>query len=370
VAKSHFIAAAIGGVLVGGVFVILGVAGNQRTETIVEEAPVAAPASAASSGGLTPNAIYQHAAPAVVFVRARLVERSRTPFGLSQGQSNTATGSGFLVDHHGDILTNYHLVDGADRSSGVTVEFEDGVLRFAGVAAVDPANDLAVLRVDTRGLPPVRPLTLGDSSSVRVGDSTLAIGDPFGADRTLTSGIVSALQHQITAADGQTIDNVIQTDQPLNPGNSGGPLMDAGGQVVGVNSQVATAGPTQTLTFAIPIDTADTILSRVDHRALHVAYIGLAAPHAGDTSSQPDDPDPGAVVGPVAARGPAALAGLRAGDVIQRVDDLVVGSIPDVLALVSTRSPGQNLTLQVRRGRSRRTLTVVLGSRTVPSPGG
>jgi S1-C subfamily serine protease len=360
----------VGGVLVGGAFAILGVAAHQRTETIVEEAPVAAPASEASSPGLTPNAIYQHAAPAVVFVRATLVERAETPFGLPQGQSNTSTGSGFLVDRQGDILTNYHLVDGADRTRGVIVEFEDGVARSAGVAAVDPANDLAVLRVDTRGLPPVRPLTLGDSSSVRVGDSTLAIGDPFGADRTLTSGMVSALQHEIRAADGETINNVIQTDQPLNPGNSGGPLIDAGGQVVGVDSQVATAGPRQTLTFAIPIDTADTILSRVDHRALHVAYIGIAAPQGDDPASPPGDPAPGAVVGAVEARGPAALAGLRPGDVIQRVDDVFVGSIGDVLALVSTRSPGQNLTIQVRRGRSRRTLTVVLGSRTVPSPGG
>jgi S1-C subfamily serine protease len=370
VAKSHLIAAVVGGVLVGGAFAILGVAGSQRTDTIIEETPGGAPASAASSAGLTPNAIYQRAAPAVVFVRAKLVERAETSFGLSQGQSNTSTGSGFLVDREGDILTNYHVVDGADRTSGVTVEFEDGVVRSAGVAAVDPANDLAVLRIDTHGLPPVRPLTLGDSSLVRVGDSTLALGDPFGADRTLTSGIVSALQHEIKAADGQTINNVIQTDQPLDPGNSGGPLMDAGGKVVGVDSQVATAGPTQTLTFAIPIDTADTILSRVDHRALHVAYIGLAAPHGGDSASHSGDPAAGAVVGAVAARGPAALAGVRSGDVVQRLDDVSVGSIGDVLALVSTRSPGQNLTLQVRRGRSRRTLTIVLGSRTVPSPGG
>jgi putative serine protease PepD len=360
----------VGGVLVGGAFAVVGVAASQRTETIVEEAPVAAPALAASSGGLTPNAIYQRAAPAVVFVRAKLVERSETPFGLPGGQSGISTGSGFLVDRRGDILTNYHLVNGADRTSGVTVAFEDGVVRSAGVAAVDPANDLAVLRVDPRGLPPVRPLPLGDSSSVRVGDSTLAIGDPLGADRTLTGGIVSALQHEITAADGQTINNVIQTDQPLNPGNSGGPLIDGGGQVVGVNSQVATAGPAQTLAFAIPIDTGDRVLSRVDHRALHVAYIGFRAPHAGAAAARSGDPPPGAVVGTIAARGPAALAGVHAGDVIQRVDDVVVGSIGDVLALVSTRSPGQSLALQVRRGRSRRTLTVVLGSRTVPSPGG
>jgi S1-C subfamily serine protease len=363
VTKSHFISALVGGILVGGVVVVLGVAGPRRTETIVEEAPVATPASAASSSGLTPHAIYERAAPAVVFVRASLVERTDTPFGLFQsGPSNISTGSGFLVDRQGDILTDYHLIAGADRSSGVTVTFDDGVTRVAGVAAVDPANDLAVLRADTRGVPPVRPLSLGDSSSVRVGDSTLAIGDPFGADRTLTSGIVSALQHQIQAADGHPVDNVIQTDQPLDAGNAGGPLLDASGQVVGVDSQVATPGSSERLAFAIPIDTADSVLARVDHGALHLAYLGISAARAGESA-------PGAVVGAVAARGPAALADLRRGDVIERVDQVAVDSITEVLALVSMRSPGQEVTFQVRRGRSHRTVIVALGSRTVPSPG-
>jgi S1-C subfamily serine protease len=355
---------------VGGAFAILGLTASHRTLTIREEAPGAAPAPAASPAGLTPNAIYQHAAPAVVLVRAKLVEPAQTPFALFRNQGGTSTGSGFLVDHQGDILTNYHLIDGADRTSGISVEFEGGVVRSAAVAAADPGEDLAVLRISTGGLPPVRPLSLGDSSTVRVGDSTLAIGDPFGDDRTLTSGIVSALQHQITAADGQTISNVIETEQPLSPGNSGGPLLDAEGQVVGVNSQVETTGPAQRLTFAIPSDTADAILSRVDHRAVRVAYIGISSPAAGHSASRSGDPVPGAVVGAVAGRGPAALGGLLPGDVIQRIDDVPVDSIGDVLALVSTRSPGQSLTLQVRRGRSRRTLTVVLGSRTVPSSGG
>jgi putative serine protease PepD len=359
-AKSHFVSALIGGVVVGGAFAIIGIADRQRTETIVEEAPVATPAAADPGGRLTPHAIYVRSAPAVVFVRAKLVEPSATPFGPpSVGQGNLSTGSGFLVDRRGDILTNFHLIDGADRSSGVTVQFENGVTRAAGVAAVDPTNDLAVLRIDTHGLGPLRPLLLGDSSSVRVGDSILAIGDPFGGDRTLTNGIVSALQHQIQAADGQTIDNVIQTDQPVDAGASGGPLLDASGEVVGVNSQLAT-GPSQRLSFAIPIDTADSVLARVDHRALHLAYIGIAGAPAGRHAAD---------VGEVPARGPAALAGLRRGDVIERVDNVPVDSIGEVLTLVSTRSPGQSLVLQVRRGRSRRSITVVLGSRTVPAPG-
>jgi S1-C subfamily serine protease len=359
-AKSHLVSAVIGGIIVGGAFAVIGVAGKQRTETIVEEAPVATSPSADPHGRLTPHAIYVRSTPAVVSVSAKLIDRSDTPFGFSpSGQGNTSAGSGFLVDSQGDILTNFHLIDGADRSGGVTVQFENGVTRVAAVSAVDPAADLAVLRIDMKGLAAIRPLSLGDSSSVRVGDPILAIGDPFGADRTLTSGIVSALQHQIQAADGQTIDNVIQTDQPLDAGNSGGPLFDASGQVVGVDSQVAT-GPSQKWSFAIPIDTADTVLAKVDHRALHLAYIGISSGRAAHG---------GAVVGQVAARGPAALAGLERGDLIERVDDIPVDAIDEVLALVSTRSPGQSLALQVRRGRVNRLINVVLGSRTVPAPG-
>jgi putative serine protease PepD len=361
-AKSHFVSAVIGGVIVGGAFAVIGVAGRQRTETIVEEAPVATPASADPGGRLTPHAIYIRSTPAVVSVRAKVIDRSDTPFGLApSAQSNLSTGSGFLVDRQGDILTNFHLIDGADRSAGVTVQFETGVTRAAAVAAVDPADDLAVLRIDMNGLGAIRPLSLGDSSSVRVGDPVLAIGDPFGADRTLTSGIVSALQHEIQASDGQPIDNVIQTDQPLNGGNSGGPLLDASGQVVGVDSQAATSGSSQRMSFAIPIDTADSVLAKVDHRALHLAYIGITAGRAARR---------GAIVADVAARGPAALAGLQRGDLIERVDGIPVDAIGEVLALVATRSPGQSLALQVRQGHTRRTIDVVLGSRSVPAPGG
>ena len=360
-AKSHFASAIIGGVIVGGALVLIGVGGKQRTETIVEEAPVATSPSADPHGRLTPHAIYVRSTPAVVSVSAKLIDRSDTPFGFSpSGQGHTSAGSGFLVDRQGDILTNFHLIDGAERSAGVTVEFENGVTRVAAVAAVDPTDDLAVLRIDMKGLAAIRPLPLGDSSSVRVGDPILAIGDPFGADRTLSSGIVSALQHEVPTADGQTIDNVIQTDQPFDAGNSGGPLLNGSGQVVGVNSQVATPGPVQKLSFAIPIDTADSVLAKVDHQELHLAYIGISTGRASHG---------GAVVGQIAARGPAALAGLERGDLIERVDDIPVDAIDDVLAIVSTRSPGQSLTLQVRRGHVRRPITVVLGSRTVPAPG-
>lgn len=363
VAKSHLISAVLGGLIVGGALAAFGIPGQSRTETIVEEAPVSAPQSSADPAtSLTPHAIYQRDAPAVVFVRAKLVAPVAAPFiAPNGGSSDTSTGSGFLVDRQGDILTAFHIIDGADRSNGVTVQFQGDTVRPAAVAAVDPADDLAVLRVGLKGLPAVKPLPLGDSSAVRVGDPTLAIANPFGVDRTLSSGIVSALQNEIETASGQTVNNVIQTDDDPGVGGSGGPLLDAGGQVVGVDSELATGAGR--VSFAVPSDTADSVLARVDHRALHLAYIGI--------SSKPGTARaPGAAVGAVDRGGPAALAGLRPGDVVQKVDAVPVGSIGALLAVVSTHSPGQTVSLQVRRGHERRTLTVVLGSRTVPAPGG
>jgi putative serine protease PepD len=263
------------------------------------------------------------------------------------------------------VLTDYHVVDGADRSGGVTVLLQGNLRRRAGVIAVDPSSDLAVLHVDMRGLPSTRPLPLGESSTVRVGDPTLTIGNPFGVDRTLSSGIVSALQHRLQASDGQAIDNVIQTDQPIVAGNAGGPLLDAGGQVIGINSEVIAPETGdrggQALAFAVPIDTASEILARAAHAGpVRVAYIGLGGGSARGSRT-------GVSIASVVRGGPAAAAGVRQGDVIERVDGDPVASISDVLALVTTRSPGQSLSLALRRRHRPRTLTVVLGSRTARS---
>jgi S1-C subfamily serine protease len=264
--QSHFASAVAGGLVVVGVFLGLGITGRRSTQTIVEEGPVASAQASSTGASLTPHSIYQRDAPGVVFVRANIVRKVQNPFDLfPQRRSSSSTGSGFLVDRSGDILTNYHLIDGADRTNGVSVQFEDNVLRRAVVVGVDQDDDLAVLRVDMGGVPAARPLKLGDSTSVRVGDPTLAIGNPFGLDRTLTSGIVSALQREIQAPDGFRIDNVIQTDAPINPGNSGGPLLDAAGRVIGINSQIAAGGNgvrvSVGIAFAIPIDTAGPILA-------------------------------------------------------------------------------------------------------------
>ncbi len=252
--------AVIGGLVVAGTFLVLGVTGKRSTQTVVEEAPVAAQSPSAARA-LTPHAIYVRDAPGVVFVRALLSKAARTPFSVGRpGEGGISTGSGFVIDAAGDILTTYNVVAGADADDGVDVEFRDGQTVPAALLGSDPADDLAVLRVKAGAMPRLNPLKLGDSTTVRVGDPVLALGDPFGTDRTLTSGIVSALQRELPTPTGNSIANVIQTQMPVYPGDSGGPLLDADGRVIGVDSQVASSGGSR-IAFAVPIDTVKRLLA-------------------------------------------------------------------------------------------------------------
>jgi S1-C subfamily serine protease len=263
--RSPFLAAVLGGLVVAGGFLALGVTGRRTTRTVVQQAPVFAQRASSKASSLTAHAIYERAAPAVVFIKARVTQPAQSPFALApQRRNSSSTGSGFLVNRNGSVLTNYHLIEGADRNTGVTVVFEDAIIRQAAVIAEDQTNDLAVLKVDLTGVPAVAPLPVGDSTTIRVGDPTLSVGNPFGLDRTLTTGIVSALQREIQSSGGFTIDNVIQTDAPINPSISGGPLLDAAGRVIGINSQMA-PGPGSGnagvgIAFAVPINTAKALL--------------------------------------------------------------------------------------------------------------
>jgi S1-C subfamily serine protease len=364
--RSQFVSAVLGGVVVAVVFLVLGIAGHRTTQTIVEEAPVSAQPASSDNSGLTPHEIYVRDAPGVVFVRAEVIQQVQNPFDLfPQQQSSTSTGSGFLIDRVGRILTNYHVIQGANRQSGVTVHFADDVSRRALVVGVDQNNDLAVLKVDMSGLPAVQPLVLGDSSSVRVGDPTLAIGNPFGLDRTLTSGIVSALQRQIEAPNGFSIDNVIQTDAPINPGNSGGPLLDAAGRVIGINSQIATGGPGGSgsvgIGFAVPVNTARELLPRLESGGhIRLAYLGIGGAPAATGR--------GVLVQSVQQSGPAAGAGLRRGDVVQAIDGRKVSSMADVQMIVEERLPGQVVSVRAVRGVHTELFKVLLGSRPSVAP--
>jgi S1-C subfamily serine protease len=257
--------AAVGGLVVAGAFLALGVTGRRSTHTVVEEAPVASQPVASSSRRLTPHALYERDAPGVVFIRAQARRPVQSPFALRPaGSGGISTGSGFLLDGSGDILTTYDVVDGADADDGVTVRFGDGAAVPAALIASDPTNDIAVLKVNQRQLPHASPLPLGDSTTVRVGDPALAIANPFGADRTLASGIVSALQRELPGPGGANIANVIETQMPVYPGSSGAPLLDAGGRVIGVDSQMQSTSNrgVGAISFAIPIDTAKALLER------------------------------------------------------------------------------------------------------------
>ena len=278
----YLVSSVTGGLVVAAVFLALGVTGRRTTEIVVQEGPVDGQPSETGRTDLTPHAIYERDAPGVVFVRAQIVRQLQDPFDLfPRRQSSTSTGSGFLIDRRGFILTDYHLIEGADRAGGVSVQFEDNVNRSALVVGEDANNDLALLKVDMSGVSPVRPLALGDSTTVRVGDPTLAIGNPFGLDRTLTSGIVSALQRQIPAPNRFSIDNVIQTDAPINPGNSGGPLLDGTGKVIGINSQIETGGGNGSIgiAFAVPVNTAKEFLPTLERgRTVMLAGRSVQAP--------------------------------------------------------------------------------------------
>ena len=264
-------------------FLLFGHVGREAaTTTVIQQAPASAAgfrnANQTGSAGPTPHAIYRRTAAGVVFVAADVVQRSGSPFDTDPGASE-ATGSGFVIDGKGRILTNYHLVAGATR---VTVAFEDKKTVAAQIVGTDPSKDIALLKVDPAEHR-LDPLQLGDSSSVRVGDPVLAIGNPFGFDRTLTSGIVSAMQRQIEAPNGFSIDDVIQTDAAINPGNSGGPLLDAAGRVIGINSQIAAgrSGGATGIAFAVPVDTARGPIPASS--SAPVARARLAGDHRGAT---------------------------------------------------------------------------------------
>jgi S1-C subfamily serine protease len=271
---ASFLAGALGGALLAGaILAVLAARGSfdssKTTVTVLQQAPVVSTSDASVRGGGGPTArqVYERDAPGVVFVSASGVSQAQTPAEFLKGESGggqgTATGSGFEIDGSGTILTNWHVVEGASK---ITVGFDHGKTVEASILGKDPSHDIAVLRIPTTGLT-LHPLTLGNSNTSHVGDPVLAIGNPFGLARTLTTGVISALERQIQAPNGLTINNVLQTDAPINPGNSGGPLLNEDGQVIGINSQIETGGEhggSVGIAFAIPIDTAKSELVRLE----------------------------------------------------------------------------------------------------------
>jgi putative serine protease PepD len=307
--------------------------------------PAALPAApAAKPGESTARAVYAAASPAVVSVRA----------GGSGGQ-----GTGFLIDAQGTIVTNAHVVGDSRRAQ---VSFGKDRMIDAEILGTDPSTDIAVLKVDASRVRGVRPLALADSDKVVVGDPAVAIGNPFGLDRTATEGIISALGRQITAPNGFGIDDAIQTDAPINPGNSGGPLLNAAGQVVGINSQILTGGSGNGnvgVGFAVPSNTVREVVPRLQRgETISRPYLGLS------TGEGPS----GATVGEVVAGGPSARAGLRVGDVVKRMDGGRVSEPADVAAAIADRKPGDKVEVVVERGGQEVELSVTLGTRPARTP--
>jgi putative serine protease PepD len=285
--------------------------------------------------------VYQAAGPGVVSV-----------------QAGPASGTGFVVNRDGTLVTNAHVVGTAETAQ---VSFGDsGRTIDAEVLGTDVSSDLAVLRVDPGSVDRLRPLPLADSDRVRVGDAVVAVGNPFGLDRTATAGIVSAVGREIRAPDGFQIDHVIQTDAPINPGNSGGPLLDARGRVIGVNTQIATGGSGSGnvgIGFAVPSNTVREVLPELARgERIERPFLGVtSAPHPA-----------GAEIQGVTPGSPAAGAGLRAGDVITGVDGGPVGDPDDLSRIVSALEPGDEVEVEITRDGEQRTFEVELGTRPGP----
>jgi S1-C subfamily serine protease len=377
------VSAVIGAGAAVGIVEGLDLGSAKTTTTLVQQAPFGATSNANDGdAGLTAGDIYKRDAPGVVFVRSQIVQRTQSPFdfGLPQEQQGEATGSGFVIDQAGTILTNAHVVNGATK---VTVQFQNKESVEAKVLGKDESTDLALLKVDAAGLR-LTPLTLGSSKGVQVGDPAIAIGNPFGLERTLTTGVISAVQRTIQAPNNFQIDDVLQTDAPINPGNSGGPLIDATGKVIGINSQIATGGSASQgsvgIGFAVPIDTAKQIIPELKQSGrVDRGYLGIASATIDKTLKDLNLPvDHGALVQSVAPGSPAARAGIRAGDlpatldnhpiqlggdIITKVAGREIRTKDDLEAAVADRKSGEKVKITLWRAGKVKTVEVTLGER-------
>ena len=385
------IAAVAGGAiaLAGAAATGFGEATSTVREVIRDSGPGAAvvASDSRSARGLTIGEIYRRAAPGVVQVtttsRVDQAEDPFFPFDLPQTQR--ALGSGFVIDKTGYIVTNYHVIRGAES---VEVGFSNNDNMKARIVGGDPSTDTALLKVNANARA-LRPLGLGDSDSIRVGDDVLAIGNPFGLARSATRGIVSAVQRPLQAPNGMTIDHVIQTDAQINQGNSGGPLLNAHGAVIGVNSAIETgntgAQGNVGIGFAIPINTVKDVLAQLKEKGrVEHPYLGIYArpiePSIAELFRLPVKR--GLLVERVIQGSGAADGGLRGGttsvvvagesynlggDIVVKVEGSAVNSSERLRELVAEKKPGDTISVEILRGEERRTLDIKLG-RQPPTP--
>ena len=335
-----------------GVGIYAGVSGGGESAAPTVTVPAAQPAAATTTvSSLTQ--LYKNVTPGVVDITVTS-KAARDPNGFGpQGGTSQAEGSGFVVDTSGHIVTNQHVVDGA---TAITVRFPDGTTAKATLVGSDPSTDIAVVKVDVAASE-LHPLTLGSSKNVLPGQDVVAIGSPFGLADSMTSGIVSAIGRTIQAPNGYSIANSIQTDAPINHGNSGGPLLDLNGNVLGVNAQIESGGGgSDGVGFAIPIDSVKSVVNtiiaggKVEH-----AYIGI---HVGDATN-----GAGALIGSVSSGTPGAKAGLKAGDVITTLDGKAITKADDLTAGITAHAPNDKVILTVIRNGKSVQIDVTLGVR-------
>jgi putative serine protease PepD len=321
---------------------------HDNGNTVVKQVTVQQ-ADNASASPLSVNQIYRRAYRGVVEITVTEAATG-TPFGGGGGTAQ-AQGSGWVYDTDGRIVTNDHVVNG---STSIKVRFWDGKTYPATVVGVDKSTDLAVIKVDAPSSE-LYPLTVGDSRQLQVGDGVVAIGSPFGLEETVTSGIVSALHRAIQGVTNFTINDSIQTDAAINHGNSGGPLLNTQGQVVGVNAQIKSdSGGNEGVGFSIPSATVKTVASQLiaTGKAVH-AYLGVSI----------DSSAPNALLAGAQPNTPAGKAGLKKGDVITAVDGATVVSGDDLSRAIDTHKPGDKVTVTYKRGGSEHTVTLTLATR-------
>jgi putative serine protease PepD len=364
----------IAGAIAGGAIALIIASGGGTTHdttTVIQQsggASSAVPTTLKADRGLTVNQIYKQDAPGVVDILVTSSNGSNSLFGSQQSQGE---GAGVVLDKQGDIITDQHVVANANS---VKVTFQDGQTATANVLGTDPSTDVGVIHVNVPASE-LHPIPFADSSDAQVGDPVVAIGSPFSLPETVTAGIVSQTGRSIMAPNDYTISGAIQTDAAINPGNSGGPLLDAAGDVLGLNDQIETnnttasgEGSSSGIGFATPINedvkVANTIIAG---KAVRHAYLGvqLNGSSAGGAriAAQPD-PNP-----PVTSGSPAAKSGLQPGDLITAINGKAVSSTDQFIATLDTYSPGDVITLTVKRGGKTLSIKVTLGTRPAQAPG-
>ncbi len=363
----------IAGAIAGAVIALV-ISSGHSTKTVIEQ--VAAPstrsvptADARTTTGLTVNQIYKMDSPGVVdIVATDVTPASSNGFFPTQSQTTQDVGAGVVYNKQGDILTDEHVVAGA---TSVRVNFQNGLSVPAKVLGKDASTDVAVLKVNVKPSE-LHPIPFANSNDAQVGDPVVAIGSPFNLPETATAGIVSAVGRAITAPNNYTIPGAIQTDAAINPGNSGGPLLDASGQVLGLNDQIqTTSGASAGIGFATPanadVQVANTIIAgkKVEH-----AYLGVCLESSLTTGgAQISTSSAGCATGPVVPGSPAAKAGLVAGDVITKLNGRTIANTDAFITAVSTFKPGDTVTLTVRTpSHKTRTIKVKLGVRPATAP--